>query len=68
MIEAVYQTSRAVVPILFDGTALIGRFQAIVAALPFRQRAIVIYFKVYTTKEIQSMKIVSHNLLVQKFR
>ena len=66
MIETVYQTSGAVVPILIDETALIGPFQAIVAAVPFRQCAIVIYFKAYTTKEIHSMKIVSHNLLAQK--
>ena len=62
-----YQTSGGVVRILIDETALIGPFQAIVAAVPFRQRAIVIYFKVYTNKEIQSMKIVSHNVLVQQF-
>jgi hypothetical protein len=67
VLETVYQTSGALVPILIDETALIGPFQAIVAAGPFRQRAIVIYFKVYTNKEIQSMKIVSHNVLVQKF-
>ena len=66
VIETVYQTSGAVVPILIDETALIGPFQAIVAAVPFCQCAIVIYFKAYTTKEIHSMKIVSHNLLAQK--
>ena len=40
VIKTVYQSSRVVVPILIDEPALIGPFQAIVAAVPFCERAI----------------------------
>lgn len=67
VLQRVYRHSGKTVHILIDETDLIGPFKAIVAAVPFRQRAIVIYFKVYTNFEIQSMRYLSHNTLVQKF-
>ena len=53
--------------ILIDETDLIGPFKAIVAAIPFGKRAIPIYWKIYTQAEIDSMAILSHNVLVQTF-
>ncbi|MCH8293047.1 hypothetical protein IH992_18310 [Candidatus Poribacteria bacterium] len=67
VLSAVYRNRGKVVPILIDETDLISPFKAIVAAVPFRQRAIVIYFKIYTNSEIRSMRYLSHNTLVQKF-
>ena len=43
--------------ILIDETKLIGGFKAIVAALPFRHRAIPIYWHIYKDSEIRSLEI-----------
>ena len=53
--------------ILIDETKLLGDFKAIVAAVPFRQRAIPIYWHIYTDAEIQQMKYKSHNEIIQRF-
>ena len=53
--------------ILIDETDLIEPFKAIVAAIPFGKRAIPIYWKIYTHAQIDSMEILSHNVLVQTF-
>lgn len=53
--------------ILVDETKLIDNFKALVAAVPFRQRAIPIYWHIYTDAEIQDMTYKSHNEIVQRF-
>ena len=53
--------------ILIDETKLLGDFKAIVAAVPFRQRAIPIYWHIYTDAEIQQIKYKSHNEIIQRF-
>ncbi len=53
--------------ILIDETQVLGTFKAIVAAVPFRQRAIPIYWHIYTDAEIQDMKYKSHNEIIQRF-
>lgn len=53
--------------ILVDETKLIDNFKALVAAIPFRQRAIPIYWHIYTDAEIQQMTYKSHNEIVQRF-
>ena len=53
--------------ILVDETKLIDNFKALVAAVPFRQRAIPIYWHIYRDAEIQSMTYTSHNEIVQQF-
>ena len=53
--------------ILIDETKLLGDFKAIVAAVPFRQRAIPIYWHIYTDAEIQQMRYKSHNEIIQRF-
>ena len=53
--------------ILIDETQVFGDFKAIVAAVPFRQRAIPIYWHIYTDAEIQQMKYKSHNAIIQRF-
>jgi len=41
-------------------------YKAIVVAIPFRMRAIPIYFKVYSNEQIQDMVYMSHNTLIVK--
>ena len=53
--------------ILVDETKLIDNFKALVAAVPFRQRALPIYWHIYSDAEIQSMTYKSHNEIVQRF-
>ena len=53
--------------ILVDETKLIDNFKALVAAVPFRQRAIPIYWHIYSDAEIQQMTYTSHNEIVQRF-
>ena len=53
--------------ILVDETKLIDNFKALVAAVPFRRRAIPIYWHIYSDAEIQDMTYKSHNEIVQQF-
>ena len=53
--------------ILVDETQVFGDFKAIVAAVPFRHRAIPIYWHIYTDAEIQNMTYKSHNAIIQRF-
>ena len=53
--------------ILVDETDLPGGFKAIVASLPFRHRAIPIYWIVYSNTEITDGVYKSHNEIVQTF-
>ena len=53
--------------ILINETQVFGTFKAIVAAVPFRRRAIPIYWPIYTDAEIQDMTYPSHNEIVQRF-
>lgn len=63
----VYSSIKGKVLILIDETDLFGPYKAIVAAIPFRKRAIPIFWKVYTNKQIQQMVYLSHNTLVWAF-
>ena len=53
--------------ILVDETDLIDGWKAIVAAIPFRHRAIPVFWVIYKDQEIQSGKYKSHNQIVQRF-
>ena len=53
--------------ILIDETQLLGACKAIVAAVPFRRRAIPIYWHIYTDAEIQELTYNSHNEIIQRF-
>ena len=53
--------------ILIDETKVLGNFKAIVAAVPFRHRALPIYWHIYTDAEIQDMTHKSHNEIIQRF-
>ena len=53
--------------ILVDETKVVGNFKALVAAVPFRQRAIPIYWHIYTDAEIGDMTYKSHNEIIQRF-
>ncbi len=53
--------------ILVDETQVFGDFKAIVAAVPFRRRAVPIYWHLYTDTEIQQLTYTSHNEIIQRF-
>ncbi len=53
--------------ILVDETQVFGHFKAIVAAVPFRRRAVPIYWHLYTDAEIQQLTYTSHNEIIQRF-
>ena len=53
--------------ILVDETKVFGNFKAIVAAVPFRHRALPIYWHIYSDAEIQAMRYKSHNAIIQRF-
>ena len=53
--------------LLVDETDLIDGWKAIVAAIPFRHRAIPVFWFIYKDEEIQSMKYKSHNKIIQRF-
>ena len=52
--------------ILVDETDLIDGWKAIVAAIPFRHRAIPVFWVIYKDEEIHSGKYKSHNQIVQR--
>ena len=53
--------------LLVDETDLIERWKVIVAAIPFRHRAIPVFWFIYKDEEIQSGKYKSHNEIIQRF-
>ena len=53
--------------ILIDETQVYGDEKAIVASLPFRNRAIPIFWLVYNDDEIRDCTYKSHNAIIQKF-
>ena len=67
VLERVCRLGSARPLILVDETKLINNFKALVAAVPFRQRAIPIYWHIYRDAEIQDMTYKSHNEIVQQF-
>lgn len=67
VLRKVYSTTKSKVVLLIDLTDLLFGYKAIVIAIPFRMRAIPIYWKVYTDEQIQEMVYLSHNTLVWDF-
>jgi len=67
VLRKVYGTTKSKVVLLIDETDLLFNYKAIVVAIPFRMRAIPIYWKVYTNEQIQDMVYMSHNTLVWNF-
>ena len=53
--------------LLIDETKLFGDWKAIVAAVPFRNRAIPVFWHVYRDQDIRDLRYKSHNKLVQDF-
>ena len=53
--------------LLIDETDLIDGWKAIVAAIPFRHRAIPVFWFIYKDEEIRSGKYKSHNQIIQRF-
>ena len=53
--------------LLVDETELIDGWKAIVAAIPFRNRAIPVYWLIYRDQEIRDLTYKSHNKIVQDF-
>lgn len=67
VIETVYRSGQTNALILIDETDLIGDYKAMVAAIAFRRRAILIDFLIYRDSDIQSMKYKSHNEIIELF-
>jgi hypothetical protein len=67
VLQKVYLKLRGKVVLLIDETDLFGPYKAIVVAIPFRKRAIPIFWKIYTNEEIQHLLYLSHNTLVWSF-
>ena len=61
------KTRKKYASILIDETKLINGYKAIVAAIPFRQRAIPIYWLIYSDDEMRQMKYKSHNQIIESF-
>ena len=53
--------------VLVDETDLPNGWKALVASIPFRNRAIPIFWVVYEDEEIRNMTYKSHNTLIQNF-
>ena len=53
--------------VLIDETDLPNGWKALVASVPFRNRAIPIFWCVYEDEEIRNMTYKSHNTIIQKF-
>ena len=53
--------------LLVDETDLIEGWKAIVVAMPFRHRAIPVFWFIYKDEQIQSGRYKSHNQIVQRF-
>ena len=53
--------------VLIDETDLPNGWKALVASIPFRNRAIPIFWCVYEDEEIRNMTYKSHNTLIQNF-
>ncbi len=53
--------------VLIDETDLPGGWKAIVASVPFRNRAIPIYWHIYKNEEISDGTYRSHNEIIQNF-
>ena len=67
VLEQVCQKRKKYTSILRDETKLIGGYKAIVAAIPFRERAIPIFGFIYSDAEIKEMKHKSHNQVIADF-
>ncbi len=53
--------------VLIDETDLLAGWKAIVASVPFRNRAIPIYWCIYKNEEISNVTYSSHNEIIQNF-
>ena len=58
---------RALRILLIDETDILKDYRVIVVAVPFRKRAIPIYWKIYAKDAFDKMVYPSHNVLVQEF-
>ena len=67
VLRKVYQKSKSKVVLLIDETDLLFGYKAIVVAIPFRMRAIPIYWQVYQNEQIQELLYLSHNTLIWNF-
>lgn len=61
------KTGRAPRTLLVDETDILKNYRIIVIAVPFRKRAIPIYWKIYRKDAFDKVEYPSHNVLVQEF-
>lgn len=62
VLRKVYGKTKSKVLLLIDETDLLFGYKAIVVAIPFRMRAIPIYWKIYTNQQIQDMVYIGNML------
>jgi hypothetical protein len=67
VLQKVYGKTNDAIIVLVDGTGLIDKYKAFVAAIPYRKRAIPLMFKVYTNQQIRDMVYRSENDVVWNF-
>ena len=67
MLQKVYGKTNDAIIVLVDGTGLIDKYKAFVAAIPYRKRAIPLMFKVYTNQQIRDMVYTSENEVIWNF-
>ena len=67
VLRKVYSKTKSKVVLLIDETDLLFSYKAIVVAIPFRMRAIPIYWHIYTNEQIQDLVYKSHNTLIWDF-
>jgi len=63
----VYGKTNDAIIVLVDGTDLIHKYKAFVAAIPYRKRAIPLGFKAYTNQQIRDMVYLSENDIIWEF-
>ena len=61
------KTGRVPRIMLVDETDILKNYRIIVIAVPFRKRAIPIYWKIYRKDAFDKVEYLSHNVLVQEF-
>jgi hypothetical protein len=67
VLQKVYGKTEDAIIVLIDETDLIHGYKAIVAAIPYRKRAIPLVSKTYTNQQIRDMVYLSKNWIVWNF-
>lgn len=67
VLRSLYAQGRRLRILLIDETDILKNYRVLVVAVPFRKRAIPIYWKIYAKDAFDKMVYPSHNTLIQEF-